>query len=189
MQLIVKPQAAQRAAAEQLRIGRSQQPGVKQQGRERPAQCGQVGVFARRQVVRGLDITCGNPRQAEQNHIGVGDYAVQRRPQPGQQRVVGIQKQHPFAACRVQPGIAGCARAAVFAVQGRYAWGCGGQLVTKRPGVIGVAVVHQQDLYVGGSVCQGTCYGAAQRGRSLITGDDDGNVTDAHLCSSRKIVS
>ena len=170
---LVKPKRPQRRAAEQLWVRRGQKSCVKQQWAQRIAQRGEAAVIARGQVVRRGDIAGADPRQPEQNHPGIGLDIRQRRPKAGQQRVIGIKKQYPFAARGVQPRVARRPRAAVRAVQRADAQVSGGQLVTECTGAVRAAVVDEQQLHAVGRVGQGTVHGTAQGAHGLVAGDDD----------------
>ena len=92
------------------------------------------------------------------------------------------------AARGIQPGVARRARAAVWPVQRTDARIHSGQGVAKGAGVVGAAIVHQQQLQPGGGIGQRACCGAAQRGCGPVAGNDDRNVAYAHGCSSCRIV-
>ena len=83
----------------------------------------------------------------------------------------------------------GCmARAAVWAAQRTDARILSGKRVAKGAGIVGAAIVHQQQLQPGGGIGQCACCGAAQRGCGPVAGNDDRNVAYAHGCSSCRIV-
>lgn len=129
------------------------------------------------------------PAQAEQYHPFVGDGGgCQSRPQAGQQFIVGIQEQDPVAGGGVQAGVAGRTGTAVGTVQSGDPGIPGSQTVTQGTGVVGTAVLHQQQLQILGCTLQGAGHCTLQGGGGLVTGDDDGRGPAVHRVSSCKMV-
>ena len=123
-----------------------------------------------------------------QDHVRLGGKCRKRGPKSRQQDIIGIEKKHPIAARGIQPSVARRTRAAVWAVQRTDARVLSGKRVAKGAGIVGAAIVHQQQLQPGGGIGQCACGGAAQRGCGLVAGNDDRNVAYAHGCSSCRIV-
>ena len=113
--------------------------------------------------------TGGQPH-AGRLHGGV-EFFVHR----GFNHIVGIHKPYIVAAGVVQPGVAGVRRAAVGLVEHADARVGLGQFVAQCAGVVGAAVVDEQQLKVGKRLRQNAAHGALQVILGVV---DAGNDAD-----------
>ena len=170
---------------EQLGVGGGEVAAFKQQRVQRIPQRGGAGIAAGGQRIGGR---AAGAHHAVQNQARLRiKCSGQRLPQPRQQGIVRIHKQHPLgtaAAQCIQPRVARGGCPAVGLVQCGNAGVLGGKGITQRAGAVRAAVLHQHQLQIVRCTLQHAFNRLAQRVLGLIAGDHHPNGGQAHSVPS-----